>query len=279
MACARHPDIEALHACTLCGAWHCEACLGKLVTPGREQPLLTCPDCGGLAKVAAERVPSHREEMSELVRRPFAEDGILVALALGAPLALTVVPNPTMRTAALFIYLACLASYYFETVDHVGRGRRGLPFSASSVSRGELLGAMLRGLACLLVLAGPAWGFSLLVPDAPVLTALLLVLGVGLAPAAIVSVAISGRARAALWPFAWARVIARAPLAYGRVVGVFVASSVVWALGAALAVMTIGQLPIVGPFAAGAVNAALAILQATLVGGFLRRHAEDLGYA
>ena len=47
MACARHPEAEATHACTLCGAWHCEACLGSIATPGKERPLRTCPDCGG----------------------------------------------------------------------------------------------------------------------------------------------------------------------------------------------------------------------------------------
>lgn len=277
MACARHPDSEALHACTLCGSWFCEACLGRLAVPGSVRPILTCPDCGGLAKVAAERVPTHREDMADLARRPFDGDGLLIAAALGAPFAFTVVPMPLLQTFFAFVYLGCLASYYFETVDHVGRGKRGLPFSAAPISRADLAGALARGLACLAVAAGPAWAWSILVPDAPLVTAALVALGVALTPAAIVSVAVTGQARAALWPFWWARIIARAPVAYGRIVGVFIASSVVWALGASLAAATLGRIPFVGPFAAATVNAALAVLQATLVGGFLRRNAEELG--
>jgi hypothetical protein len=279
MPCARHPEVEASHACTLCGVFHCEACLRPVATPGRARPMLTCPDCGGLARVAMERIPTAREDMIDLLRRPFDSDGLISVLVLAAPLVLTAIPVLGVPTFAALLHGGALASYYFQTIDHIGRGLPGLPFSAAPVSRWEIAGALVRGLACLAVVAGPASVASVYLPEATVFIGVLLLLGLALAPAAILAVAVTGRARAALWPLTWARLIARAPAAYGRLVLLFAASSAVWLLGLGLGVATAGHIPLFGMLAAGALNALLAVIQAVLVGGFLRRNALELGYA
>jgi hypothetical protein len=176
------------------------------------------------------------------------------------------------------VHVGCLVSYYFQTVDHVGRGQPSLPFSAAPMSKGEIVAALLRGLACLLVAAGPAYAWNTFIPDAPVITFALVLFGAALAPAAIVTVAVTGQIWTALWPFSWARIIARAPAAYGRIVGLFIASSIAWAIVDLAAVFTLAQIPLLGPLLLATVNAALAIFQAVLIGGFLRRNASDLGY-
>src|SRR4051812_10160666 len=123
MQCAAHADMEAFHQCTLCGAWHCEACLKPIETQGSARPIQTCPSCGGLARVAIERVAEERADLRDVVLRPFSGDGALTILALGAPLGLTVIPMRLLSLFFAFVYLGCLAGYYFQTVDHIGRGR------------------------------------------------------------------------------------------------------------------------------------------------------------
>jgi hypothetical protein len=226
-----------------------------------------------------ERVPSQREDMIELLRRPFDREGLLTALVLALPFGLTIVPDRLVALFFSFVYAGCLASFYFQTVDHVGRGQPGLPFSAAPVSRADLSKAVERGLACLAVAVGPAWAWSVLVPEVPLVSFALLALGCALAPAAIVTVAVTERALLALWPFAWARIIARAPSAYGRLVLLFFGSSAIWIALGAVASLTLGRIPLAGPLLAAAVNAVLATVQAVLVGGFIRRNATDLGVA
>lgn len=278
MRCTRHPEVEAFHCCTLCGNWHCEPCLGKLETRGTSRPLLTCPDCGGHARVAMERVPPPREDMMDLVRRPVSGEGLLTAFVLALPFGATVFPIHQLQLFLAAVHVGCLVSYYFQTVDHVGRARPGLPFSAAPISRGDVVMALLRGFACLLVAAGPAVTWILFIPDAPVITFALVLFGAALAPAAIVTVAVTGQLWTALWPFSWARIIARAPRAYGRVVGVFIASSVAWGLVDLLAIYMLWRIPILGSLLVATVNGVMAIFQAVLVGGFLRRNAAELGY-
>lgn len=278
MQCAQHPETEAFHQCTLCAAWHCEACLKRVETRGTSRPLLACPTCGGLAHVAVERVPEQRDDLLDVLRRPFTEDGGVTVFALAVPAGLTIIPINFLPAIFACIYLGCLAGYYFQTVEHIGRGRPGLPFSIETTSRSGVAIALGRGLACLLVGVGPAALWGAFVPGLPVVTFLLLVLGAALAPAAIIAVSVSRNGFVALWPFFWARVMARAPAAYGRLVGLFTASTAVWALGIVIAANTLGRIPIAGAFLVGAVNAALALLQATLVGGFLRRNSAELGY-
>lgn len=278
MRCTRHPEIEAFHFCTLCDKWHCEPCLKPLETRGRSQPLLTCPDCGGHARVGMERVPTEREDLQDLVRRPLSGEGLLTAFVLSLPLGLIAVPIRHLQAFLVFVHVACLVSYYFQTVDHVGRRRPGLPFSAAPVSRGELWAALVRGFTCLFVAAGPAFIWNAFLPQDRAIAVLLAVIGVALAPSAIISVAVTERAWTALWPFSWARVISRAPAAYGRIVGVFVATTMAWAIVDLFAIYTVGRIPILGLLFVATVNAAFAILQAVLIGGFLRRNAAELGY-
>ena len=45
-----------------------------------------------------------------------------------------------------------------------------------------------------------------------------------------------------------------------------------------LAMMTLGSIPVIGGFCVAIVTNLLVLLQAVLVGGFLRRHADELGY-
>jgi hypothetical protein len=279
MACAAHPDTEAFHECTRCGLWHCEACLKPIPTPGRSEPILACPRCDGLVRVAMVRVAPPRDDVLDLVRRPFAGEGLLTMLALAVPCALTVVPVGFFQLFMTFLWLGCLSAYYFQTVDHVGRGLAGLPFSAEPVTRSQAARALGRGLLCFGVAFGPMIFSLAALPGERALAILLGVYGIACAPAAILSVAITRSALNGIWPLMWARLIARAPAAYLRLVGLFAASSVAIFILSGVLVPLLARIPVVGPLLAAMVVGPLVIAQAALIGGFLRRNADAIGYA
>jgi hypothetical protein len=240
--------------------------------------LATCPACGGLARpVALERVAPEGEDLAELVRRPFSGEGLGAVVAMAIPYAFVGFPMPFLGRLALFIYGGVLASYYFQIINHVGLGRPGMPFSADVGSRSELSSAVGRGLACFAVAFGPAWAVSFFMPNRVALLAAF-ALGIALVPASVLAIAITQNALSGLWPPTMARIIARAPGAYAQLVGVFAVSSGVWWLGYTLANATLGRIPVVGDLGVGIVINVLALLQAVLVGGFLRRNAAEFGY-
>jgi len=276
MDCPRHPGVEASHACTLCGVESCGACLGSLSGQGSGRALRTCPACGGLSR-AIERVTPPAEDFLDLARRPFTGEGLLTMAALAAPGALIGLPGSVLPRIFLVIYVGALAAYYFQVISHVGARRPGMPFSSDVTSRGDLVAAIGRGLACLLVGLGPFFAAALLAPSPPLMVAALMV-GVLFMPASIVAVAITESALNGLWPPMMLAIVRRAPAAYVRLVGIFLVSTAAWWLGVGVAVATVGRIPLLGGFFVAVVSNVLVVLQAVLVGGFLRRHAAELGF-
>jgi len=221
--------------------------------------------------------------LGALLRRPFTAEGIIVSVALAIPFALArwVIPLGdslvlmVVSRGLLLIYLGALASYYFQTVSHIGLGRAGLPFSSAD-DREALVRGGVRGLVCLVVGVGPGIATSLLV--GPPLSVVVLVLGLLLVPASILAIVMGGNAASGLWPPALASVIARVPGAYAKLALVFVLSTVVWGVVMTLVAMSVGQIPLLGSFVVGATNNVLLLAQALVVGNFLHRHAADLGH-
>jgi hypothetical protein len=286
MDCALHPGAEAFRVCVRCGKLHCPACVRAVGESGR--PLEACRHCDGLLRVAQERVAPPASALAEALRRPFTVEGITTAVALAVPAWARALPG--LSTIFGLIYLAALSGAYFMTVDHVGRGRPGLPGpSDRDFDWGESAAVAARGLLCILLVALPAiaWAVHLALRDAEApdlatqrwAVAGLLLAGLSYTPAAIVAVVVSNSTLAALWPVAWARVILRAPSSYALLVGLFVVTFLAWALAGAIAAQTLGRVPLLGGLLAATVSNLLLLTQAALVGHFLRRNADAFGYS
>lgn|GEM_PF-4456648 len=270
--CATHPDKEATHECTVCHAVQCTGCLRPLATPGRSDPSYVCTDCGALAVALPEPEPTEKEDLRQALLRPFDLEGVLLIIALTIPAWLSNIPFPGFAFLFMAIYLGCLSAIYFQTIEHVGLGRAGLPFSASVTTRQDLVAALFRGVVCLSLGLGPAWVTVVFFPAAWPLALALLLVGLFIMPVVILSIVTSGHGANALNPFVWWQIYSRSPRKYPLLVGLFVASSVMGALLIALTFALLGWIPFFGGLFTGGTMTTVAVVQASLFGHWLRRY-------
>jgi hypothetical protein len=284
MRCSAHGEREATRQCTRCQRLFCDGCV-KRVKAGTGV-LESCPVCSGLLKVAAITVPPLRAQLADVLARPFSKEGLVTALALAFAYWLSVW-LPIVGPLFLYGYLAGLVAYYFQIIDHVGRDRAGLPGPADTVEDvPHVLGLLLRGFICALLGTVPLllW-LHLARHDAPTdprtlfATVLgLLLVGQIYMPAALLAIVLTDSTLGALYPVAWLRIIARAPASYAQLVVLYIASILVggaiWIGGG----LVLDRLPLVGGLLTAMVHNLLLFSQAALVGGFLRRNADELGY-
>jgi hypothetical protein len=218
------------------------------------------------------------EPLGTLLGRVLTTEGLVTAAALAVPAWLADLLFGLISTMFSIVYFAAISGYYFQIVDHVGRRSPGLPYPSM-----EDLSPLWRGLACVLLVALPGvlflwfgveksvvWGTAGLLAS-PLVASLYL-------PAAIVACTVANNALAALWPYFWIRIIARAPGSYARLVGRFLITALAFAVASMLAGLTVGLIPFVGPLLASAATNLVLFGQALVVGDFLRRHASDFGY-
>ena len=278
MPCATHPELPALHVCSRCGATLCDACIKTITVTGRETMnarLATCDRCGGLVQaIPGEMRTTEKQDLEELLRRPFDRETLMAIVAISLPWGLTAVPLPRISTLGGMLYFGALSTYYFQVVDHVGRDRKGLPFSSDMTSAHDLLRASIRGLIVCGISVGPALLMALFSDANMALALLLLTFGMVCAPAAILAIVLTHSTWNGLWPVVWAQVIARAPRAYARLVGLYSASFLLWWIANTTAWFFLRPVPFIGVFLSGLVNTLLTIFQALLVGSFLRRNAH-----
>ena len=271
--CAAHPGTNATHECTQCGALHCTPCLRLFVTEQNPRPVTMCPRCGALARPLPEPARPEREDFTLALRRPFDEDGLLLLAALSVPYWLTAIPAPGVSTFFNVIYLGTLSTVYFQIVEHVGCDAPGLPFSASFTSRWDLFLAFVRGFVCVLGGFWPAIVSAILLPGNVWLTLALALVGIAVTPAVILTISITGHTINGLWPVAWYTIVAHSPRDYGKLLGLFLASTAAGMLAVLLAAYTVGFVPFFGQYFVGFVITTAAVVQATLVGTWVRRHA------
>jgi hypothetical protein len=244
----------------------------------------TCAGCGGLLRVCAVIVPAPADEYKDLLTRAFTVEGLVTAVAIGIPGWLRNVGG-LLGLMIDLIYIAGLAGYYFLIVDHIGRGRPGLPGASDSVSTwGSTAQMALRGMACALVgllpyLAteiAPLWYPNL--SFGPFAVAAVLAFGQLYTPAVILAVVMSNSTLMAFYPVAWVQIISRAPIDYLKLVGVYLLALFVWMGASLLADATLARIWFVGGLLSATVSNLFLFVQAALVGGFLRRHAGEYGY-
>ncbi|MDI1431771.1 hypothetical protein [Polyangium sorediatum] len=271
--CQAHPGTNATHECTLCGALHCTPCLELLVTDHDARPMTKCPRCGAFARPLPAPERPEREDLMLALRRPFDEEGMLLLAALAAPYWLTALPVPQISTFFNVIYLGTLSTVYFQIVEHVGRDAPGLPFSARYTSRWDLFLSFLRGFVCVLGGFWPAIVSEIFLPGNVWLTLALVLIGVAMTPAVILAISLTGHTLNGLWPIVWYKIVAHDPRAYGRLLGQFVASTAAGVMAALLAAYTVGFIPFFGAYFVGLVITTAAVVQASLFGTWVRRHA------
>jgi hypothetical protein len=278
MVCVSHPRAEATRQCTRCRRAWCSLCIKQLETGGRVLEL--CSKCSAPLGPPTEAAPPPRLDPAELVRRVFTLDGFITALAIALPGALTGVPG----FGALFTvaYYAALVGYYFQIIAWVGEGREGLPGPSDAVeSPGHMVVTTLRGWICVTVGTAPwlIWHYGFDGSGSPATTLGLLLVGMLYLPAVLIAVVLTSSTLGALYPVAWIQIMRRAPASYARLVGLFALSLVAYFFFTLLAALMAAWIPILGTWFVNTVANLLLFVQAALVGGFLRRHAEEFGYA
>lgn len=236
-------------------------------------------------RVGAVVVQPWASEVWTLIRLPFTRDGVLTALALSLPLLVASLPLLNAVSGVLeIVFLSALSGYYFLVVDHIGRGRDALPGPSDSFDDiGGMMLMMLRGVGCLVLGGVPLviWRIYLGTSVSPTLSShpvtilALEAIGHTYVPAIILALVITEQESALFWPPLWIQIVLRAPLAYLELVGWFLLSLLVWWLVSVAARHSIGRAPIVGTWLAESVSTLFLLVQATVVGGYLRRHSSQ----
>jgi hypothetical protein len=287
VSCVSHPNAAATRQCTRCQRLWCPLCVKQLNAAGKL--LEVCAKCNGPLKEPVISTARPDFALGDLLARPFSVEGLITAAALASPIFVASIfralPGLGSFAALLsLIYYGTLVGYYFQIIAHIGDDGAGLPGPSDLVDDAPSLFMMsLRGWICVLVGSAPylIWMFWLRdqnVPPDPRVMVLTLLVGLTYVPAVLVTVVLTNSTLGALYPVAWVQVIARAPRSYAQLVGLFLLALVAFAVANLLSV-ALAVVPIVGGYLAATLSTLLWMAQAALVGGFLRRHAQDFGYA
>lgn len=283
MACATHPEVAETGRCNACNKRWCEPCLRPFRTSSRA----ACPACGHLV-VKASPVLTGPQQLRDAARRVASTEGITTATAF----AIAFMVSRWLPIFAVF-YAAAVVGYYFFIIHHVGDGGDGLPGPSDAVdSWTENVGLALRGIAVVAIGGLPLYLWFVATHDLPRFSVAIALVALGqlYVPAAILAIAITNQALAAVWPPTWFAVIRRAPRAYGRFALRWLATVAVGlAIGAVTSPLVDGSFGLhrttseplatygLGALAASFVWNLYAFAQAALVGLFLRENREAFG--
>ena len=270
-----HPEVDATLVCTRCGRWLCAGCARAVSDGLLELKVRTCGFCGGVLRVG--ELPQEPETLRQLLSRPVNLEGALTVATLSLP-GLGVGFGGLLGAVFGFIYLGVLAGYYYQLIDHVGRQSEGLPFSSEVIGWGDMSAKLLRGLGSLAVGCGPALLWSHFIGEPWFVELGLLIAGLMLVPASVLAGVLTRSGINVLYPLGWMEIIARAPRSYGRLLGLFWASVVIWAGALGMLAFLLEPIPYLPWIVLPLANTFLALGQAALFGGFLQREAAALGY-
>jgi hypothetical protein len=278
--CAKHPGVAALQQCQTCQRPWCYDCIARVNFGGRT--LTGCPMCRHpLQEINRETVASTRQTtgIGELLSRPFRTEPLLTALVLSVVAWLDFLPG--VGRFFSWIGFGAVVAYYFEVIDHIGRGRSGMPETSEAFEDvGSLRRLAQRGILCMLAGAAPylVWKFVLGPHEDNSQAVMWLAAGQLYMPAVLLTVVITGSTAGALWPVAWLQIASRAPLEYLVLVFMFLVSTVILCVAHAGLPVALSIIPVVGRLAALTIERVLWFTQAALVGGFLARNAEKFGW-
>jgi hypothetical protein len=278
--CARHWGVPALEQCGTCQRPWCNNCIARVKLADRT--MTACPMCRqALQPIDRDTVAATRETsgIGELITRPFGLEPMITTVILAVFAWLDFIPG--MGRYLRWIGFGAVVAYYFEVIDHIGRGRPGMPETAQAFEDFSSLRRLAqRGLLCFLVGVVPylVWNIAFGPHLNPNDGLVWLAAGQLYMPAAILTVVITGSTAGALWPVAWIQIASRAPLEYLVLVGVFLVSLVAAWFAHTELVETLSVIPVAGRLLALTVERNLWFMQAALVGGFLSRNAQKFGW-
>jgi hypothetical protein len=278
--CARHPATDAIWECARCGALHCDGCVRRV--GDERKSIAACAHCDGVLKRLDVRVVAPvRDEAQGLLRRPFTATGLVTVVAIAGLAGLSDVPWPLVDLLiGLVSHLALLATY-FNVIDHVGSGKPGFPAPVEADGWPPAT-LMMRGLLCMMILCVPfavwlAWAraddLGVLSAAHPFTAVLLGLVALAWLTAGLLAMLLTVSGLAAFWPPALVRAVALDPGAYGRLLGLMVATTTAVAL-ARWMILALPRIGFVSTFLLTAVTAFAVFAQAALVGGFVHRHRE-----
>ncbi len=281
--CANHPRLPANKQCTRCMRLWCDGCVKRVTVADKR--IESCPRCLATVREPELGVPaSGGEGVLANLARPFAGEPLITAVAIALPAWIAhVAPLGMIGHALSLLTFAATVSYYFQTIDHLGRGRDGMPEPTAGLeSWSDVTSLTLRGVLCILVGVAPfLYWFWFTAHEAgadPLVGLGLLALGQAYMPAALLTVVMTDSTVGAIWPPAWIQIIARAPAQYAILVGLYLASLAIGFVAKLAVVAFAWRVPYVGALISGAAGNVLLFAQAALVGGFLRRNADQFGY-
>lgn len=270
MACDAHPEVPERRACTQCKKRWCNACVRAVGNAGHE----ICPTCGHLVE-AASASTSTEEGIVEAIKRVGTLEGVTTNLAFALCYQAAVV-SPLFSG----FYFAALVGYYFTIIHHVGEGGDGLPGPSDAVDDWvETLGILAKGLGCALVGVAPLVVFLVMFGEAPPLGMALILVALGqlYMPAILLALVFTNDLYVLVWPFAWARVIARAPRPYAMFALMWLATVLVALLLFAVLWGLFANVPF-GRFLMALGWNAFWFAQASFVGIYLRTHRAAYGW-
>jgi hypothetical protein len=274
MDCESHAGAVATRQCSRCRRGLCPLCVKELTIKGRV--LEVCPRCRA-PLVDPTWVPAPPLDPRQLLGRAFTGEALLSAAAIALCGALSFIPG--FGSLFKLAFWGSAIGTYFQIIAWVGGGKPGFPGASDAFDDiPALLRMTLRGAVCAAVAAVPYLLWRLEGGQRPLAAVALFVAGMTYLPAVLVTVVLTGSTLGALYPVAWVRIVARAPRSYAWLLLLFAGAVVAAALLFAAANRLFGALPLVGDWLTYTLLVLLAFAQASLVGGFLHRHADELGY-
>ena len=265
MGCANHPTVFESFACTSCSARLCHQCVRAIAHR------YACNLCGHEARGAAPKRDGGL--VDDIFRRVGSVEGLTTAAAFAVVYALSY-----WFWLVFFVFYGVLVAYYFTIVHHVGAKGDGLPSpSDANVDWNDLFVYAVRGFFCSVIGAAPLIIYVTVEKRVPSLetTGLLLLAGQLYMPAAVLAVAFSNSFLGAIWPIAWIRIVARAPAAYVRFLGLWF---ITVAVGIGVSMVTSPFTGFLGMFLAGVISNLYWFSHAVVVGSYIRDNAEAYGW-
>jgi len=220
LTCSNHVAVPARFICTGCQRAWCGECAAARGAP---HGVRFCSTCRGV--LAEHREVAPPDDLSSLAARFVSGDALMTLGLLSLP-GMLALGTGLIGYVLMFVYLAGVAGYAYETVDHIASRRPGLPFGAPVLDWIGMGQKVLRGGLVLAVAVGPAllaWRYH---GSWPLIVGLLLV-GLSLAPASWLAGFVTRHSINQVYPPALWEVVLRNPQAYLHLCGWFYVAGLV----------------------------------------------------
>lgn len=277
MNCTVHEAEIADWQCLGCDNWCCEECVKVIET--RTVDLEVCRSCGSMLNQVMVSADVPKEDLRTLAMRALTPEAAITAAGIALPGLLAGYLSPMW-----VLYFGMLSTYYLQVVEHVGRGRPGMPhFGDSANLQAGFGGSIARGVAVGVIVLTPyilwRFGYVGIDNDSIFIVDLLMVLtGMLYAPAAILAMILAGATLAGAWIPAWIHIVRTDRRGYLQLTKEFLAATGAWLVSLLVLDLVIGWLPFLGTYVVALLSTLVLLVQAVWVGAWLMAHHEDFEF-